>query len=225
MDIKTIEVCGWKHLFSIEKEKEYFNNLDLFLQKDISTYGESLEIFPPRNMVFNCLNICKLDEIKVVILGQDPYHQKGQAMGLSFSVPENIKLPPSLKNIYKELENDCNIIHNNGDLTEWAKQGVLLLNTALTVRESCPNSHQKYWKPFTDNLITYISENREGVIFLLWGGNAKDKRKLIDINKHYVLEANHPSPLSANRGGWFGCKHFSKTNEILKKNNKKEIRW
>ena len=110
-------------------------------------------------------------------------------------------------------------------MTKWAEQGVLLLNTALTVRESCPNSHQKYWKPFTDNLIKYISDNQTGIVFLLWGGNAKDKKNLIDDKKHYILEANHPSPLSANRGGWFGCKHFSKTNEILKKNGKKEIIW
>ena len=171
------------------------------------------------------MNICEFNNLKVILLGQDPYHQKGQAMGLSFSVPENIKIPPSLVNIYKELKTDCNLQLLHGDLTKWAKQGVLLLNTSLTVRESCPNSHQKYWRPFTDNLIKYISDNKEGLVFLLWGGHAKNKKKLIDFNKHYVLEANHPSPLSANRGGWFGCKHFSKTNDFLQKNGKKEICW
>lgn len=215
----------WNSFLNTEKKEKYFDDLDCFLKKEKEIYGDSLEIFPKEDNVFNCMNICDFNNLKVVLLGQDPYHQKDQAMGLSFSVPENIKIPPSLVNIYKELKTDCNIEHTNGDLTNWAKQGVLLLNTSLTVRESCPNSHQKYWRPFTDNLIKYISDNKEGIVFLLWGGNAKDKKKFIDSEKHYILEANHPSPLSANRGGWFGCKHFSKTNNILEKDGKKKILW
>lgn len=215
----------WKSYLNDQKKEKYFDDLECFLKKENEIYGNSLKIFPEKENVFNCMNICDFSNLKVVLLGQDPYHQKGQAMGLSFSVPENIKIPPSLVNIYKELKTDCNIEHTNGDLTNWAKQGVLLLNTSLTVRESCPNSHQKYWRPFTDNLIKYISDNKEDIVFLLWGGNAKDKKKLIDSEKHYILEANHPSPLSANRGGWFGCKHFSKTNNILEKNGKTKILW
>jgi uracil-DNA glycosylase len=225
MELPNINNEEWSKFLSKEKNNKYFDELKNFLNQEIEIYGESLEIFPPQENIFECMNICEFNNLKVILLGQDPYHQKGQAMGLSFSVPENIKIPPSLVNIYKELKTDCNLEHSNGDLTKWAKQGVLLLNTSLTVRESCPNSHQKYWRPFTDNLIEYISDNKEGMVFLLWGGNAKDKKKLIDIEKHYVLEANHPSPLSANRGGWFGCKHFSKTNDYLKKNGKKQINW
>ena len=224
MDL-NINYSSWKYFLNNQKKEKYFHDLECFLKKENEIYGDSLEIFPKEDKVFNCMNICDLSNLKVVLLGQDPYHQKGQAMGLSFSVPENIKIPPSLVNIYKELKTDCNIEHTNGDLTNWAKQGVLLLNTSLTVRESCPNSHQKYWRPFTDNLIKYISDNKEGIVFLLWGNNAKDKKKLIDFEKHYILEANHPSPLSANRGGWFGCKHFSKTNNILEKNGKTKILW
>ena len=153
-------------------------------------------------------------------MGQDPYHQEGQAMGLCFSVPVDIKIPPSLVNIFKELYQDLGIQKIDGDLTSWAKQGVLLLNSSLSVRESCANSHSKLWKDFTDNAIKYISDEREGIIFILWGTNAKSKKKFIDDNKHYILESNHPSPLSANRGGFFGCKHFSKCNEILLRNNK-----
>lgn len=226
MELPNINNEEWNKFLSKEKDNKYFDELKKFLNQEITIYGESLKIFPPTENIFECMNICNFNDLKVILLGQDPYHQKGQAMGLSFSVPENIKTPPSLVNIYKELQTDCNLEnYSNGDLTNWAKQGVLLLNTSLTVRESCPNSHQKYWKPFTDNLIKYISDNKEGLVFLLWGGNAKDKKKLIDSEKHYILEANHPSPLSANRGGWFGCKHFSKTNDYLKKNGKKEIIW
>ena len=225
MKLPNIENEEWNIFLEKEKNKKYFSDLEIFLQKEIEIYKDSLEIFPPKENIFECMNICEFNNLKVILLGQDPYHQKRQAMGLSFSVPENIKIPPSLVNIYKELKTDCNLQLLHGDLTKWAKQGVLLLNTSLTVRESCPNSHQKYWRPFTDNLIKYISDNKEGLVFLLWGGHAKNKKKLIDFNKHYVLEANHPSPLSANRGGWFGCKHFSKTNELLKKNGKKEICW
>ena len=225
MELPKINDEEWGKFLSKETNNKYFKELEKFLDQEIAIYGESLDIFPPQENIFECMNICEFNNLKVILLGQDPYHQKGQAMGLSFSVPENTKIPPSLVNIYKELKTDCNLENSDGDLTKWAEQGVLLLNTSLTVRESCPNSHQKYWRPFTDNLIKYISDNKEGMVFLLWGGNAKDKKKLIDVNKHYVLEANHPSPLSANRGGWFGCKHFSKTNEYLKKNGKTQIKW
>ncbi len=218
-------INGWEDFLSCEKDKSYFKELESFLNNEINLYGEDLEIFPIKNDIFKCMDLCNLQDLKVVILGQDPYHQKGQAMGLSFSVPENIKIPPSLKNIYKELKNDCNIDKKNGDLTAWANQGVLLLNTALTVRESCPNSHKKYWNPFTENLIKYISDNKNGIVFLLWGNNAKDKKKFINNTHHHILEANHPSPLSANKGGWFGNKHFSKTNQILNENNMKSIDW
>ena len=221
----TYEKKGEHKFFIVVQAYDYTKYLECFLEKENEIYGDSLEIFPKEDKIFNSMNICDFSNLKVVLLGQDPYHQKGQAMGLSFSVPENIKIPPSLVNIYKELKTDCNIEHTNGDLTNWAKQGVLLLNTSLTVRESCPNSHQKYWRPFTDNLIKYISDNKEGIVFLLWGGNAKDKKKLIDSEKHYILEANHPSPLSANRGGWFGCKHFSKTNDYLREKGEKTIMW
>lgn len=225
MDLCNIKIEKWEPFFNTQKEKKYFSILENFLETEISVYGESLRVFPPREKIFNCLHLCNLDNLKVVILGQDPYHQEGQAMGLSFSVPDNIKLPPSLINIFKEIKEDCGIIKESGDLTSWAEQGILLLNTALTVRESCPNSHQKYWKPLTDNLIKYISDNKEQVIFLLWGTSAKNKKVLIDNDKHYILEANHPSPLSANRGGWFGNKHFSKTNQLLRENNLEEIKW
>lgn len=224
MDL-NINYSSWANFLNNQKKEKHFHDLECFLEKENEIYGDSLEIFPKEDKIFNSMNICDFSNLKVVLLGQDPYHQKGQAMGLSFSVPENIKIPPSLVNIYKELKTDCNIEHTNGDLTNWAKQGVLLLNTSLTVRESCPNSHQKYWRPFTDNLIKYISDNKEGIVFLLWGGNAKDKKKLIDSEKHYILEANHPSPLSANRGGWFGCKHFSKTNDYLREKGEKTIMW
>jgi len=216
------------------------NDINTMLNNHNDNYNEDFKIFPPNKLIFNCFNHFNLSETKVVILGQDPYHGEDQAMGLCFSVPQNIKIkdkkfPPSLKNIFKEIDSDQDIINNlkektkiqlnHGDLTNWAKQGVLLLNTALTVRERCPMSHTKYWKNFTDNLLKYISENTNKVIFVLWGLPAKNRKKLIDTNKHYILEATHPSPLGANKGGWFGCKHFSKTNTLLEKNNKLPIDW
>ena len=169
-------------------------------------------------MVFNALSLTPPENVKIVILGQDPYHDNGQAMGLSFSVPDNIKSPPSLKNIFREIEQDLGILMpDKGDLTNWAKQGVLLLNTVLTVLPHTPQSHKnKGWEIFTDEIIHYINNNLNNVVFMLWGGYAKKKSSLIDNNKHLILTANHPSPLSANRGGWFGCKHFSQANEYLK---------
>ena len=213
------------------------NNINTMLEEHNTNFKDDFKIFPPNKLIFNCFNHFNLSETKVVILGQDPYHGEGQAMGLCFSVPKNIeikdkKFPPSLKNIFKEISsdedianNDKNILLNHGDLTNWAKQGVLLLNTALTVRERCPMSHTKYWKNFTDILLEYISKNTSQVIFVLWGSPAKNRKKLIDTNKHYILEATHPSPLGANKGGWFGCKHFSKINALLEQNNKTPINW
>lgn len=188
-------------------------------------YEDELQIFPPIELRFAAFDMCSFEKMQVCILGQDPYHGQGQAMGLSFSVPTNMKIPPSLRNIFKELKNDLGIERNNPDLTDWAKQGILLLNTSLSVREHCPNSHSKIWKDFGDNIIKFISDNKQDIIFILWGKASISKSDLIDSKKHYILTASHPSPMSANRGGFFGCKHFSKTNEILQKLGKKEIIW
>ena len=204
---------------------EYFIQLEKNLNNEIELYNNLLEICPPPKLIFNCFNQFNLDKLKIIIIGQDPYHGNGQAMGLSFSVPINVKVPPSLKRIYQELETDLNINidKTSGDLTQWAKQGILFLNTALTVRQGKPASHSKYWIQFTNLLIKFISEKHNGLIFLMWGNHAKKYKSIIDEKKHYFLESSHPSPLA--RTGWFGCKHFSKTNEILKKNNKIDIKW
>ena len=164
------------------------------------------------------------DDIKVVIIGQDCYHGEGQAMGLSFSVPKGIKIPPSLRNIYKELY-EGEKIPEHGDLTQWAEQGVLLLNAALTVKPKTPGSHLKLWKPVTDNIIKKLSSEKTDLVFILWGNFAKKKIKLIDVNKHHILTSSHPSPLSANRGGWWGSKHFEKCNQILESKGKSRIKW
>ena len=205
---------GWNIFFN--EQKDNIKKIEEQLEHCVNVFKEDLKIFPPQHLVFNTFNLCRFEDLKIVIIGQDPYHSAGQAMGLSFSVPKNIKIPPSLVNIYKEINNDigkkCN---KDGDLTNWAKQGMLLLNASLTVLEHKPNSHYKIWNKFTEDIIKYISDKKDKVVFLLWGGFAKSKKKFIDEDKHSVLTANHPSPLSANRGGWFGCKHFSKTNEIL----------
>ena len=176
--------------------------------------------------IFNALKYTSYKDTKVVILGQDPYHDQGQAHGLAFSVKPNIPTPPSLLNIYKELNNELGLfIPNNGYLISWAKQGVLLLNTVLTVKAHMANSHKnKGWEIFTDNIIRYLNKRDEPVIFVLWGTNAREKKKLINTSKHYILEAPHPSPLSAHRG-FFGCNHFKKINEILDKLNKEKINW
>ena len=187
---------------------------------------KNFTIFPENDALFNAFNQTNLDGLKVVILGQDPYHGKGQAHGLSFSVPNGVKTPPSLRNIFKELQSDLNLpISTNGNLNTWAKQGVLLLNSTLTVREKQAGSHQNLgWEEFTDSIITKISTEKEGIIFLLWGAFAQKKSILIDEKKHHILTAAHPSPFSAYRG-FLGCKHFSKTNKILIKNNQKPINW
>lgn len=216
---------SWTVFFNKEINKKKLIKIDKYLEEEKHKYSGELRIFPKEDIRYLAFDLCSFEDIKVCILGQDPYHQEGQAMGLCFSVPVDIKIPPSLVNIFKELYQDLGIQKIDGDLTSWAKQGVLLLNSSLSVRESCANSHSKLWKDFTDNAIKYISDEREGIIFILWGTNAKSKKKFIDDNKHYILESNHPSPLSANRGGFFGCKHFSKCNEILLRNNKTQIEW
>jgi uracil-DNA glycosylase len=214
---------GWKSVLKDEFEKSYFGQLTSFLKLEKAS-GKI--IYPPGSLIFNAFTQTPFDNVKVVILGQDPYHNPGQAHGLSFSVPEKIPLPPSLVNIFKELKTDIGIeCPPAGDLSKWAKQGVLLLNSSLTVRQNEPGSHARAgWTIFTDEVIKRISDQRSGVVFLLWGKYAHEKQHLIDETKHFVLKAAHPSPLSANKG-FFGCKHFSKTNEILMSENKTPIDW
>ena len=213
---------SWENKMKKEFEKDYFSILNQFLKQE---YKEQT-IFPEKKLIFNALNSIPFNKVKVVIIGQDPYHGKGQAHGLSFSVTEGIKTPPSLVNIFKEIESDLKINnHGKGDLTKWAKQGVLLLNATLTVRENTAGSHQnKGWEQFTDQIISTISEERKDLVFLLWGKFAQKKTKLIDKNKHHILMSSHPSPLSSYRG-FLGCKHFSECNNILKRDNKTEINW
>lgn len=212
----------WDNLLSGEFEKDYYQNLRKFL---ISEY-KTRKIFPDMYNIFEALKYTSYKDTKVLILGQDPYHGDNQAHGLSFSVQPSVKTPPSLLNIYKELHDDLGCyIPNNGYLVPWTKQGVLLLNTALTVRAHEANSHQgKGWEVFTDKIISLLSDREDPVIFVLWGGNARSKVKLIDRSKHYILEGPHPSPLSAYRG-FFGCKHFSRINDILRENGKEPINW
>ncbi len=213
---------SWKKLLSEEFEKEYFKQLINFVKDEYKKYS----IFPPGKYIFNALDRCPYDKVKVVIIGQDPYHGEKQAHGLSFSVPDGIKPPPSLVNIYKEIKNDLGKdIPQNGNLERWAQQGVLLLNATLTVRAHTPGSHQnKGWEEFTDAIIQNLSEKKQNLVFLLWGYYAQQKGSIIDRNKHLVLEAPHPSPFSANRG-FFGCKHFSRANEYLIKQKKTPINW
>ena len=213
---------NWFELLKNEFNSKEFKELQTFLNNEYATY----KIYPEAKNVFNALNLVKYDDVKVVIIGQDPYHQPHQAHGLCFSVLEGTKLPPSLQNIFKEIEDETGKKPNtNGNLTSWAKQGVLLLNSILTVRESCPNSHKnKGWELITSKIIKLLSERKDPVIFLLWGANAIQLGKDIDKSRHYVLTCAHPSPLSA-YNGFFGCGHFNKTNEILRKLGKKEIEW
>ena len=214
---------SWKHILQSEFDKEYFVNLTEFVNK---AYETSV-CYPEKKAIFAAFNHCEFKDVKVVIIGQDPYHGSGQANGLCFSVHEGIKHPPSLVNIFKELEKDMAIPYPiSGDLSGWAEQGVLLLNATLTVTEGDAGSHQKQgWERFTDAVIAKVSEEKEDVVFLLWGGYAKKKGKKIDTDKHLVLTSGHPSPLSANRGYWFGNKHFSQVNEFLKSNNISVINW
>jgi uracil-DNA glycosylase len=213
---------SWKAALEEEFGKEYFEKLTAFVKEEY-TKGK---VFPPPKDIFRAFDLCPFDEVKVVILGQDPYHGVKQANGLCFAVHEGILLPPSLKNIFKEIKNDLGYEpERNGDLSRWAKQGVLLLNATLTVRASTPGSHQgKGWEEFTDASIKKLSDKREHLVFMLWGNYAKKKGAVIDRTKHLVLESAHPSPFSAD-SGFFGNKHFSKANEYLKKNGEKEVDW
>lgn len=213
---------SWQKLLVNELNKPYFKNIIKFLNHSKS---EGKAIYPIESLVFNAFNLTPFEKVKVVILGQDPYHNPGQAMGLSFSVPKGIKIPPSLRNIYKEIESDLGITQaNHGDLTQWATQGVLLLNAMLTVEHKKPGSHKKLgWQTFTDSVIKLLSDQKENIIFLLWGNFAKGKSKFIDATKHTILMAAHPSPLA--RNAFAGCSHFSKTNEILISNQQSPINW
>lgn len=213
---------GWDEFLQDDFSSDNYKNLRSFLKNEYL----SQTVYPSMYDIFNCFKVTALDDVKVVILGQDPYHGQGQAMGLSFSVPKGIAVPPSLQNIYKELESDLSIPRPaHGDLTSWAKQGVLLLNAVLTVRANTPNSHKdKGWETFTDSVIKKLSDKKEGLVFILWGNNARQKKSLIDGQKHLILESPHPSPFSA-YSGFFGCKHFSKTNAYLLSKNKPIINW
>lgn len=213
----------WQEIIENEKQKDYYKSL----KEEIDKRYETTKVFPEKKNIFKAFSLSKIEDLKVVILGQDPYHGFGQAQGLSFSTPANIKNPPSMVNILKEINDDLGkkSICEDGDLTLWATQGVLLLNTILTVEEGKPKSHHNLgWEIFTDNIIKFISDNCQDIIFILWGSPAISKLKLIDKSKHHILTSPHPSPLSSYRG-FFGSKHFSKTNEILRNLGKKEINW
>jgi uracil-DNA glycosylase len=213
---------SWKTILQDEFEKQYFKELKEFLVDEKSKYP----VYPPGGLIFNAFRLTPFDMVRVVLLGQDPYHGQGQAHGLCFSVPSGVAKPPSLVNIFKEIERDLGIpVPLHGNLERWARQGVLLLNATLTVRANQPGSHQhKGWESFTNAVIGKLSEKRVGLIFLLWGKFAQEKEALIDTNRHYILKAAHPSPYSA-YNGFFGCRHFSKTNEILRKHGLEEIDW
>jgi uracil-DNA glycosylase len=215
--------ASWKEVLSNVFKSSYFLQTAAHIKTELAT---GAKIFPAGNNIFNAFNQTTFENVKVVLLGQDPYHGIGQAMGLSFSVPKGVKPPPSLVNIFKELKSDIGLpIPTNGDLTPWAKQGVLLLNAVLTVRENEPASHAKIgWMHFTDAVIKKLSDEKKGIVFLLWGKFAEQKQILIDETKHFVLKAAHPSPFSADKG-FFGCKHFSKTNELLAKQGLQVIDW
>jgi uracil-DNA glycosylase len=214
---------SWKLILSREFEKPYWESLTGFVRKE---YTEN-RCYPPAKLIFNAFDSCSFQNVKVVILGQDPYHGPNQAHGLCFSVNEGIPFPPSLLNIFKELQDDINKpVPKSGNLQSWADQGVLLLNATLTVRAGQAGSHQnKGWETFTDAVIDHLNREKEGLVFMLWGNYAQNKGKFIDVNKHLVLKAKHPSPLSANFGGWFGQHHFSKCNAYLKEKGFLEIQW
>ncbi|MEL0275063.1 MAG: uracil-DNA glycosylase [Flavobacteriaceae bacterium] len=214
---------SWEKVLQPLFETSSFENLAQFLKKE---YAENV-CYPPRRLIFEAFNACPLEQLKVVIIGQDPYHGPGQAHGLSFSVLEGVSPPPSLVNIFREIENDLGIpFPKSGNLSPWANQGVFLLNATLSVRAHQAGSHQKQgWEVFTDQVIQTISTQKEGVVFMLWGGYAKKKAQLIDSSKHLILSSGHPSPLSTNRGYWFGNKHFSQANTYLRTKGKEEINW
>ncbi|WP_312825647.1 uracil-DNA glycosylase [Epilithonimonas sp.] len=211
----------WNEVLKPIKESEYFENL----WKKVKVEFNSTKCFPPKNEIFRALELTEFDEVEVVIIGQDPYHNDGQANGLCFSVSESVTAPPSLKNIFTELKDDLGIERNNKDLQDWAKQGVLLLNATLTVRAHEPNSHKSLgWETFTDYVIQQISDRKKNVVFVLWGAFAQKKSALIDQNKHFIIQSAHPSPFSVYRG-FYGSKPFSKINQYLKDKGKEEIVW
>ena len=215
---------SWQNILSDEFEKPYFN----LLMKAVEDEYQNYVCFPPRELIFSAFNQFDFNDLKVVIIGQDPYHGEGEANGLCFSVNDNVKIPPSLLNIFKEINLDFDTVFlpTSGNLERWAKQGILLLNASLTVRKDLPNSHKHLkWNVFTDAVIKKISDENSNIVFLLWGNFAIQKEKLIDQSKHKILKSGHPSPMSANQGKWFGNKHFSQTNDYLKSIGKPEIQW
>ena len=214
---------SWKKRLAGEFEKPYFANLVQMVRQEYSQY----RCYPPGPLIFNDFNLCPFDKVKVVIIGQDPYHEPGQAMGLSFSVPDGVPMPPSPINIFKEIEMDLGKpMPASGNLTRWAEQGVMLLNATLTVRAHLAGSHQRRgWETFTDAAIKALSDGREHLVFILWGGYARSKAALIDQTRHLVVQSVHPSPLSANRGGWFGNHHFSQANAYLQAHGQQPIDW
>lgn len=221
MNVKIEE--SWRRHIGAEFEKPYFARLTEFVRSEYA----STKCYPPGNLIFNAFNLCPFDKVKAVIIGQDPYHEPGQAHGLSFSVNDGVPFPPSLVNIFKEIENDTGTpVPSSGNLTRWAEQGVLLLNATLTVSAHQAASHQrKGWEEFTDAAIQALSRDRNHLVFILWGGYARSKARLIDASRHLILQSVHPSPLSANRGGWFGNHHFSLCNSYLEANGMTPIRW
>ena len=221
MNVKIEET--WRDQLGEEFDKQYFVNLTNFVRQEYV----SGTCYPPGSLIFNAFNLCPFDKVKVVIIGQDPYHEPGQAHGLSFSVNDGVPFPPSLVNIFKEINNDLGKpIPQSGNLTRWAEQGVLLLNATLTVRAHQAASHQrKGWEEFTDAAIKALNARRNNLVFILWGGYARSKAPLIDSSRHLILQSVHPSPLSANRGGWFGNHHFSRANAYLKEHGMEEIDW
>ena len=214
---------SWAERLGNEFAQPYFSQLTDFVRHEYAT----TTCYPPGRLIFNAFNLCPFDSVKVVIIGQDPYHEAGQAMGLSFSVPDGVAMPPSLQKIFKEIQGDLGIgVPQSGNLTRWAEQGVLLLNATLTVRAHQAGSHQRHgWERFTDAAISRLSEGRDHLVFILWGGYARSKASLIDRSRHLVLESVHPSPLSANRGGWFGNHHFSRCNDYLAGHGMDPINW
>jgi uracil-DNA glycosylase len=224
VNLPDLLVNDWKSLLKNQFNEEYFIKIGKALELDAKTYT----IYPPIDLVFHALNLTSFNATKVIIIGQDPYHGAGQAHGLCFSVPPNIPSPPSLKNIIRELESEYNPLFSkfSEDLTPWANQGVLLLNSVLTVRSNLAGSHSKIgWQLFTEHIIRMLNTEKENLVFMLWGNYAQNVGRAIDRNKHLVLEASHPSPLSANRGGWFGNNHFIKANQYLIQHHKAPIQW
>ena len=214
---------SWKEHLSEEFAKPYFIDLTNFVRQEYQT----AICYPPGRLIFNAFNLCPFDKVKVVIIGQDPYHGPGQAHGLSFSVCDGVPFPPSLQNIFKEIQQDMGTpMPITGNLTRWAEQGVLLLNATLTVREHQPGSHQRHgWEQFTDAAIKALNAHRDNLVFILWGGYARSKASFIDASRHLVLQSAHPSPMSANKGGWFGNHHFSRANAYLVEHGQEPINW